>query len=101
MTKELNQGDILRIEKIAQPVLIVSKNFFNQSGEIIGCPIYSSSSESPLHISVSTGEINGYVQCEKLRLLDLNVRGYTKIDSLALIDKINISDAVQSIFDYI
>ena len=35
----LHQGDILKIEKIKHPVLIVSKDFFNTSGEIIGCPI--------------------------------------------------------------
>ena len=35
----LHQGDILRIEKIKHPVLVVSKDFFNTSGEIIGCPI--------------------------------------------------------------
>ena len=32
----LHQGDILRIEKIKHPVLVVSKDFFNMSGEIIG-----------------------------------------------------------------
>ena len=35
----LHQGDILKIEKIKHPVLVVSKDFFNSSGEIIGCPI--------------------------------------------------------------
>ena len=34
-----SQGDILRIEKIKHPVLAVSKDFFNTSGEVIDCPI--------------------------------------------------------------
>ena len=39
----LHQGDILKIEKIKHPVLVVSKDFFNTSGEIIGCPIIRNS----------------------------------------------------------
>ena len=39
----LHQGDILKIEKIKHPVLVVSKDFFNSSGEIIGCPIITDS----------------------------------------------------------
>jgi len=95
------QGDILKIEKIKYPVLVVSKDFFNASGEIIGCPIYSVSSKSPLHIPLLTEEVIGEVQCEKMALLDLTVRGYKKIDHIELADIINITDAIQSIFDYI
>lgn len=101
MYHELHQGDIIKIERIAHPVLVVSKNFFNSSGEIIGCPIYENSTESPLHIRVVAGEIRGFVQCEKLALLDLNVRGYKKISEIVLNDRINIADAIQGIFDYI
>ena len=39
--EQLHQGDILKIDKIKHPVLVVSKDFFNSSGEIIGCPIIS------------------------------------------------------------
>ena len=101
MIQKMHQGDIVKIEKIKHPVLIVSKDFFNSSGEIIGCPIYVNSTDSPLHIAVMTGEIQGYVQCEKLALLDLTVRGYKKIDRIELSALMNIVDAVQGIFDYI
>lgn len=101
MSSELHQGDILKIEGIRHPVFIASKNFFNISGEVIGCPIYKNRTESPLHIAVSTDEIQGYVQCEKLALLDLKIRGHKKIGSAALNDRINIADAIQGIFDYI
>ena len=40
MTEALHQGEIIKIEKIKHPVLVVSKNFFNETGEIIGCPIF-------------------------------------------------------------
>lgn len=73
--EQLHQGDILKIEKINHPVLVVSKDFFNTSGEIIGCPIIKQSMEGPLHIWISTKEPQGYIHCEKLALLDLVVRG--------------------------
>ena len=98
----LHQGDILKIEKINQPVLVVSKDFFNTTGEIIGCPIiYNHSTKSPLHIKISTAEQKGFVQCEKLALLDLSVRGYKKIGQVSLEDRMNITDAIQGTFDYI
>ncbi len=97
----VHQGDILKVENIKPPVLVVSKDFFNQSGEIIGCPILENSMEGPLHIFVSTEETSGYVQCEKMTLLDLTVRGFSKVDRLALIDVIDITDAIQGIFEYV
>ena len=100
MTGKVCQGDILKIERIQQDVLVVSKDFFHSSGEIIGCPVYKSSVEGPLHIYIDTGETQGYVQCEKLALLDLRVRGYKKVDQIALQDIMNIADAIQGIFDY-
>jgi len=99
--REYHQGDILKIERIKYPVLVVSKDFFNDSGEIIGCPILDISSRSPLHISIFTEEIVGEVHCEKLALLDLTVRGYKKIERIEMADIMNITDAIQSIFDYI
>lgn len=45
----LHQGDILKIEKIKHPVLVASQDFFNTSGEIIGCPIISVFHISHLH----------------------------------------------------
>lgn len=101
MAIEIHQGDILKVEKIMQPVLVLSKDFFNTSGEIIGCPIYQKSTLSPLHILVSAEEMEGYVECEKLKLLDLKARGYMKVDRISVGDLINITDAVQSIFEYI
>ena len=99
--EHVQQGDILKIENIKHPVLVVSKDFFNTSGAIIGCPIIKNSYAGPLHIWMSTNEIEGYVQREKLALLDLSIRGHKKIDRLPISALINVVDAVQSIFEYI
>lgn len=98
----LHQGDILRIEKIKHPVLVVSKDFFNASGEIIGCPVISNSNPRPLHIWTSVDEgIEGYIQCEKLALLDLSIRGHKKVGRISMSELVNVSDAIQGIFDYV
>lgn len=99
--EHLHQGDILKIEKIKHPVLVASKDFFNTSGEIIGCPIINNSNSGPLHIKMSTENTEGYIHCEKLVLLDLSIRGYKKTDKLPMSEMINVSDAIQGIFEHI
>ena len=99
--EQLHQGDILKIENIRHPVLVVSKDFFNSSGAVIGCPVIKDSIAGPLHIWMSVEDNEGYIQCEKLALLDLSVRGYKRIGRLPLAEMINISDAIQSIFEYV
>lgn len=101
MKETLHQGDIVKIEKIKHLVLVTSKDFFNKTGEIIGCPIFQDSTAGPLHIKIRTDSTEGYVQCEKLALLDLNVRGFFKTDRIPAADIINITDAIQGIFDYV
>ena len=50
---------------------------------------------------MATEENQGYIQCEKLALLDLSVRGYKKVDRLPISEMFNVSDAIQGIFEYI
>lgn len=97
----VKQGDILKINGIRVPVLVVSKNFFNEQGEVIGCPIYATDVAGPLHIYIKTTKNEGCVQCEKLTLLDLRVRHFSVADSISQSDIINITDAIQGLFDYI
>ena len=99
--EQLHQGDLLKIENIRHPVLVVSKDFFNSSGAVIGCPVIKDSIAGPLHIWMSVEDNEGYIQCENLALLDLLVRGYKRIGRLPLAEMINISDAIQSIFEYV
>lgn len=96
-----HQGDVIKIDRIKIPVLVVSKDFFNETGEVIGCPVYLNGETGALHIAVNKDDFRGIVHCEKLSLLDLNERGYVKIDNLDMSDVINITDAIQGIFDYI
>ena len=61
MKTELCQVDILKIECVKNPVLVVSKDFFNQSFEIIACPIFEIGEPSPLHIHIKTDNVAGYI----------------------------------------
>ncbi len=101
MPETIHQGDVLKIERIKLPVLVVSKDFFNQNGEIIGCPIYETGKEGALHIHIEADRLQGYVHCEKLALLDLNARRFSKLCRISLNHIMDITDAVQSIFDYL
>jgi mRNA-degrading endonuclease toxin of MazEF toxin-antitoxin module len=96
-----HQGDILKLENFNLPVLVVSKDYFNMSGEIVGCPIFKENHASPLHIRVEANKNNGFVQCEKSALLDLNTRDYSITGRIHMQDIIEITDAIQGIFDYI
>ena len=98
---EIHQGDLLKVERIKCPVLVVSKDFFNRSGKVIGCPVFSAGPEGPLHIRVRTGETDGFVQCENMKLLDLTVRGFSEIGRIPFPEIMNITDAIQGIFDYV
>ena len=99
--EKLHQGDIVLVERIKDPVLVVSKDYFNLSGEIIGCVIFKNYTASPLHYYIEADEFHGYVQCEKMALLDLNVRGYKKIGRIQMLDRMEISDIIQGVFDYV
>ena len=65
------QGDILKVASIQYPLVVVSKNFFNESGMVMACPILRDAVCGPLRIRTSNAEMPGYVYCEQLRIVDL------------------------------
>ncbi|MCD7717639.1 MAG: type II toxin-antitoxin system PemK/MazF family toxin [Lachnospiraceae bacterium] len=96
----ISQGDILKVENLSFPVVVVSKNFFNQSEQIMACPVLRNAMADPLHIPVTWNDTQGVVLCEQLKILDLRVRGYKKTGGLKIDSIMDITDAIQSIFDY-
>ena len=96
----IEQGDIITIEKMTGYFLVVSKNFFNTTEQAILCPIVQETFSDPLHIKIETNEIRGVVMCEQMRLIDLRYRGYSKVDRIHYPEIIDITDAIQGIFDY-
>ena len=96
----IEQGDMLRVGGITHPIIVVSNNFFNQSGKIIGCPIVKNAIEGPLHIKLKDSTIEGFVLCEQVKYLDLKARHFSKLSATHYFDIMNISDAVMGMFDY-
>lgn len=96
----IEQGDIITVEGMKGYFLIVSKNFFHKTEQAILCPIVKDTFIDPLHIPVMTEEVEGIVMCEQMRLVDLQYRGYKKITRIHYDDIVDITDAIQSIFDY-
>lgn len=95
------QGDILKVASLPYPVIVVSKNFFNESGLVMACPILPDAVRGPLRIWCRNIKKPGFVYCEQVRVIDLNARRFSKTDSIAFNDLIDIIDAIQGIFDYI
>ncbi len=96
----IEQGDLLRVSGIAHPVIVVSNNFFNESGKAIVCPILSNAVEGPLHIRLKDCIVEGYVLCEQVKYLDLKARRFSKLTATHYFDIMDISDAVMGMFDY-
>ena len=97
---QFEQGDLLQIDGIQQPVIVVSNDVFNQSGKAIVCPIVQSAQEGPLHIKLKDSSVQGVVLCEQVRYLDLAARRFHKLTATHYFDIMDISDAVVSMIEY-
>lgn len=96
----VGQGDIIAVENLKGHYLIVSKDYFNKTEQAILCPVVKDTFPDPLHIPIETEGVKGLVMCEQLRLVDLRYRGYKKVSRVDYADIMDITDAIQSIFDY-
>ena len=57
----IEQGGLLKVEGIQHPVIVVSNDYFNESGRAIVCPILKKAAPGPLHIQLRETEVDGYV----------------------------------------
>ena len=97
---EIRQGDVLRIGGLSYPVIVVSNNFFNESGRVIVCPILKNAIPGPVHLKLTGNSTEGYVLCEQVKYLDLHTKRFSKITGSNQYDVMNVSDTVMGIFDY-
>ncbi len=96
----VEQGDLLRVDGLKHPVIVVSNNFFNRSGKAVVCPILRDAVPGPLHIRLSDGPVEGFALCEQMRYVDLSARRSSKLGAARYYDVMDVSDAVMGIFDY-
>lgn len=98
--QKIFQGDIVKISGFAVSFLVVSKNaFIEHTGMFHVSPILKNEKEGPLHVAVSGKRENGTVICEQLKLIDPK-RGCNRVDRIPYAQIMNISDAIQGIFEY-
>lgn len=98
--RRAQQGDLLRVGGLSHPILVVSTNFFNDSGCVIACPIVDGAARGPLHIPLKDGPVRGLVLCEQVKYLDLNARRFSKLGEAHTFEIMDISDAIMGMFDY-
>lgn len=96
----VEQGDIIKLDGRKEYYLVTSKNFFNKTEQAMLCPVVNDTFIDPLHIKIEANDVKGIVMCEQVRLVDLRYRGFSITGRITYADKIDITDAIQSIFDY-
>lgn len=96
------QGDIVKISGFQCKFLIISKNAFIEKTNVIHvCPLLEHHPAGPLHIYVEgKQQTSGVVICEQIKLIDPSVRICSKVDRIPYDNIMNISDAIQGIFEY-
>lgn len=98
---EFSQGDIIKIRGFDNPFLIVSNNAFIRATNFFHvCPVLQTD-KGALHIEL-TGKngTKGVAVCEQIKLIDPAARNCRRIDRLSYNENMNISDAIQGIFEY-
>ena len=98
--REIEQGDILRVERGKAPFLVISSDLFNRAGLAVICPILTDAKEDALHVRINTDRFSGVVLCEELAAMSVKKRSYAVIDHVKAADLLEIIYRVQSIFDY-
>ena len=97
------QGDLVRIGGFEKTVFVItSKNAFIKAlGVFHVSPLIADVPAGPLHICIEGKKgTEGTVICEQVKLIDPSVRTVSRIDSLRYEDIMNVSDAVQGMFEY-
>ena len=97
----VKQGDLLTTDGIAMPLLVISKNTYNESGMMIVCPVVKKKPSNLLIEAIDTPMLKGYVICDSLRQLNWKERGVFKKGSISTAKLIMILDKVYAILDYV
>ena len=99
---ELFQGDIINISGFKACFLIISKNaFIRKTGLFHVCPVLKEVKAGPLHIPLcGLNENKGTAICEQIKLIDPAQRECRRIDRIPYEQLMNISDAIQGMFEY-
>lgn len=93
MNQKLKQGDIIKTNFTPQagheqagyrPAVVVSCEAFNKTTQMpVVCPITNTKRAFPFHVTLDDRTITtGVIQCEQVKTLDVDDRGYVFIEEL-------------------
>ena len=94
----VEQGNIISEASIRYPLLVVSKNTYNQSGCAIVCPI-TETNASDLGYQIDLNGHSAFVQCDNLRMLNLSQRSWRHLSDIRTVQLVNVLSRINSIFD--
>ena len=99
---DFSQGDIIKINGFKNLFVIVSKDAYIRATKTFHvCPVLEKVDEGPLRIFVEgIKHRKGIVICEQMKLIDPDARGCMRVDRLDYGTLMNVSDALQGIFEY-
>lgn len=99
MGSYVHQGDIIRLSEPQIDALVLSKDFFNQMGMAVLCPVKKNEAQTVLHIRITDHDYEGFACLDGLKSMDLRKRYYKTLGSLDFQQIQELSDTVQAIFD--
>ena len=99
---DLSQGDLIRVKGVKTLLLVASKNaFIRATGMVHACPVLENEAKGPLHIPIEGVKgTRGVVACEHVKLIDPASRGCRRMDRIPYETLMDVSDAIQGMFEY-
>ena len=102
MGRIIEQGRIIKVEGIKDPVLVVSDDVYNKCGHVLVCPIIANKNlENAINIPVHTKDIDGLVLCDQIRNLNISNRPFQVRSMISIDERMLISDVIQGLLEYI
>lgn len=99
---KFSQGDVIKVDGRKNYFLIVSNNtFISYTGMFHISPIVNDATKGPLHIEAICSDVcEGTAICEQIQLINPEKVSCKKAGRLSYDQVMNISDAIQGIFEY-
>lgn len=108
----VNQGDIVYLDfdpgtgheqKGNRPALVISNSIFHQFSNLaMVCPITNTDKNHPLHVRLDNStKTKGVILCDQARILDINARNFTFIETISLNITASVVNIVTSIVEIV
>ncbi len=90
--EKIAQGDIVKLnlnptkgheQAGYRPVLVINNASHSRASNMtIVCPITNTDRKNPVHVRLTGLKTTGFVMCDQIRAIDIQVRDYTRVESV-------------------